>query len=1090
MDVIIKDSSDKIVAQFDNEQKSKFGDFTNSLKIAKKPNLGKWTIEVVVDGVEKTKVFEVRDDSGVHMELNANKFVAYSTRIVELRLNIKSSDNSFSGIAKVSASGRQTGKNRELFNKLVKSVDVKSGQNVISIDLAYDMDLNVPNTDIDMKFVVDVIENQTKKTSTVTTDVKLMHKDSRVFEIIRDQNFRPGFEFPIKIRVKNFDGTLDQSYDNIIISIKSFRDDNSELPPDSFNKQVYDGEVNFKLSTNNEAKRIEMNLQFRQTVWIEKIKALASLHDEYMQLTANTSNKNIGDIIDFQAMTSAFEMETLHVMVIGPHGIVVNEDYSDAQGKDIFNFSLPITADMQPIANIIAYYIKGDGAIIYDGYTLETGSSIENSLKINTAMTAKPNDELEIQIISENDAKVFLAATSGDLDLNKIISTNIHKSIKFNDLSQYQFGQYNAFVLEPLTSDEKNDELIESKKDIEAVDQLFSDTWFFEDVDGREDVMLKKRIPNSSKTWHIFGFSMHPTNGFSLASTTPKITVNSDFIAKIHGPEQIRRGEIVKIEYNAINNLQKAVDANVTVTITNGKILNEKIRNNCYSFKESRRGSSSEKTDVLTIPAKSTSESKAIYIQPNDFKPIEVILQISTQGHSDVLRKTIAVALDSQTLTKSQTFTKNNDVLKNVMMSLDKTFATQMELDDDKIYKFTASIIKYKYLEKVSKNSSKIANILKEMKLEYQELLRILKNLTKPDAKSNLKLIAYIADALLDAREIITIDEKAIIDSLDYLARKQNYDGYFPYNSDVDSRRDIGSQGFQIQTQTALIILPFLKDQQLKTQYQSLVTKAIKKLTDSLSEASNDYEKVIIANALSQNGDRNVLTKFTLKHNYQISSFLKHKPMFVEIVSYLITLKSSDADNELKWLLNEMNMNNGFYSPYDAILATKALIKASDNIDLNKIRLNANNVSQTLPESFKVTPSIVKDSNDLIEMSIYAIYKTKNSKQIYTNLVVMEIELPSGYRYHSHETMTHIKQVESQNDGQNVIIYINKMEIGKNYLHKIYAEKVFDIYDAGDSTIKIYDYYRTNIRKEATLSHDSNKQNCKQQKEFDILEYS
>lgn len=288
-------------------------------------------------------------------------------------------------------------------------------------------------------------------------------------------------------------------------------------------------------------------------------------------------------------------------------------------------------------------------------------------------MTAKPNDELEIQIISENDAKVFLAATSGDLDLNKIISTNIHKSIKFNDLSQYQFGQYNAFVLEPLTSDEKNDELIESKKDIEAVDQLFSDTWFFEDVDGHEDVMLKKRIPNSSKTWHIFGFSMHPTNGFSLASTTPKITVNSDFIAKIHGPEQIRRGEIVKIEYNAVNNLQKAVDANVIVTITNGKILNEKIRNKCYSFEESRRGSSSKKTDVLTIPAKSTSESKAIFIQPNDFKSIEVILQISTPGHSDVLRKTIAVALDSQTLTKSQTFTKNNDVLKNVMMSLDKT---------------------------------------------------------------------------------------------------------------------------------------------------------------------------------------------------------------------------------------------------------------------------------------------------------------------------------------------------------------------------------------------------------------------------------
>ena len=140
------------------------------------------------------------------------------------------------------------------------------------------------------KFVVDIIENQTKKTSKVTTDVKLKHKDSRVFEIVRDRNFRPGFKFPIKILVKNFDGTLDQSYDNIKISIKSFRDDNSQLPPESFNKQVYDGEVNFKLTTKKEAKKIQMNLQFRQTLWTEEITALANQHDEYMQLTAN-SNK-------------------------------------------------------------------------------------------------------------------------------------------------------------------------------------------------------------------------------------------------------------------------------------------------------------------------------------------------------------------------------------------------------------------------------------------------------------------------------------------------------------------------------------------------------------------------------------------------------------------------------------------------------------------------------------------------------------------------------------------------------------------------------------------------------------------------------
>jgi hypothetical protein len=75
-------------------------------------------------------------------------------------------------------------------------------------------------------------------------------------------------------------------------------------------------------------------------------------------------------------------MEELHVMVIGPQGLLESKDYNEAQGNDIFNFYITLTEKMFPISTVIAYYIKGDGAVIYDGYTMDFGSTIEQSVKI------------------------------------------------------------------------------------------------------------------------------------------------------------------------------------------------------------------------------------------------------------------------------------------------------------------------------------------------------------------------------------------------------------------------------------------------------------------------------------------------------------------------------------------------------------------------------------------------------------------------------------------------------------------------------------------------------------------------------------
>jgi hypothetical protein len=332
-----------------------------------------------------------------------------------------------------------------------------------------------------------------------------------------------------------------------------------------------------------------------------------------------------------------------------------------------------------------------------------------------------------------------------------------------------------------------------------------------------------------------------------------------------------------------------------------------------------------------------------------------------------------------------------------------------MELVDYKIYKFAASIIKYKYLKEHKLEESQ--RVLVEMKQEYQEILRVLKDLTK-SRNLNLKHIAYIVDSLLDAREFITVDTQMIEMGLDYIASKQNLDGTFPYNPDLDSRRDIGAPGVQSLIQDALVILPFLKDQELKMEYQSFISNITTNLNKSISDDSNDYEKVIVANALILDGKYNPLESVNLKKNFKSSSYAKHKPMFIEIVSYLIHINHNLEDN-LKWLVNEMKSKQGFYSPYDAILATKALYKASKTYDkgLNSIRTIAeNNKNNTLFESFTLTSSI-NTSREKVEIIVNSAYVSKSRNPTASNIVMIEVNLPAGYKYHSNEQHDYIKVI-------------------------------------------------------------------------------
>lgn len=77
-------------------------------------------------------------------------------------------------------------------------------------------------------------------------------------------------------------------------------------------------------------------------------------------------------------------MESLHVLIIGLNGIVHYEEFSDATGKDVYDFDVKLTEEMKPESRGIVFYVRPtDGVIVYDEFVISLGFGIENLVSLS-----------------------------------------------------------------------------------------------------------------------------------------------------------------------------------------------------------------------------------------------------------------------------------------------------------------------------------------------------------------------------------------------------------------------------------------------------------------------------------------------------------------------------------------------------------------------------------------------------------------------------------------------------------------------------------------------------------------------------------
>jgi len=67
------------------------------------------------------------------------------------------------------------------------------------------------------------------------------------------------------------------------------------------------------------------------------------------------------------------------LLVFGINGLIHNEEFSDAVGRDLHTFKIELTEEMKPEIRGLVFYIRpSDGLMIYDEFSISLGFSIGN----------------------------------------------------------------------------------------------------------------------------------------------------------------------------------------------------------------------------------------------------------------------------------------------------------------------------------------------------------------------------------------------------------------------------------------------------------------------------------------------------------------------------------------------------------------------------------------------------------------------------------------------------------------------------------------------------------------------------------------
>ncbi|XP_021702194.1 CD109 antigen isoform X3 [Aedes aegypti] len=563
---------------------------------------------------------------------------------------------------------------------------------------------------------------------------------------------------------------------------------------------------------------------------------------------------------------------------------------------------------------------------------------------------------------------------------------------------------------------------------VPVVRKTFPESWLWETVFSFSgEKTITKKVPDTITSWMITGFSVSPVYGLGLTRQPRKLNVFLPFFVSTNLPYSVKRGEVVSIPIVVFNYMDSDQTAEVTFHNTEQEFEFADVENEVH---ENPKLELFRKKTVQV--ASNTGKTIPFMIKPSKLGHITIKVTATTQLAGDGVERQLLVEPEGlpQYVNKASfvdlratpevnnNFTveipKNavpdstrieiaviGDVLGSTIQNLDSLIRMPYGCGEQNMLNFVPNIVVLDYLKNTNQLTASIEDKAKKyMESGYQRELTYMHDdgsfsaFGKSDPKGSTWLTAFVARSFKQAADHISVDEKIIDKSLEWLSDQQSSNGSFPEVGKVSHTDMQGGSGQGIAL-TAYTLIAFLENKNLIPKYTNVINKALDYIVRNTEGLDDNYALAIAAYAL-QLADHSA-KDFTLSQldtkattdedqkwwNKPIPEADKKNPWYskpnsvnVEMSAYgMLAFMEAGLDSDalpiMKWLISQRNDKGGFQSTQDTVVGLQALAKLAAKIS------SKNN---------DVTIVVTYNENQQKEMKI-------NSEN---NMILQKFELPSS----------------------------------------------------------------------------------------------
>ncbi|XP_062547428.1 thioester-containing protein 1 allele R1-like isoform X8 [Armigeres subalbatus] len=522
-----------------------------------------------------------------------------------------------------------------------------------------------------------------------------------------------------------------------------------------------------------------------------------------------------------------------------------------------------------------------------------------------------------------------------------------------------------------------------------VIRKTFPESWLWEnDISFSGEKTITKKVPDTITSWIITGFSVSPVYGLGLTRQPRKLNVFLPFFVSTNLPYSVKRGEIVSIPIVIFNYMDSDQTAEVTFHNTEQEFEFADVENEVHEnanlelfrkksvhvpsntgktipfmIKPSKLGHITIKV-TATTPLAGDGVERQLLVEPEGLpqyvnKAAFVDLRATPEANSNFTVEIPKNAVPDSTRVEIAVI---GDVLGSTIQNLDSLIRMPYGCGEQNMLNFVPNIVVLDYLKNTNQLTASIEGKAKKfMESGYQRELTYKHDdgsfsaFGKSDPKGSTWLTAFVARSFKQAADHISVDEKIIDKSLEWLSDQQAANGSFPEVGKVSHTDMQGGSGQGIAL-TAYTLIAFLENKNLIPKYTNVINKALDYIVRNTQGLDDTYALAIAAYALqladhsakdytlstldtkaSTDEDQKWWNKPIPEDDKKNPWYGKPNSVNVEMSAYgMLAFMEAGLDSDalpiMKWLISQRNDKGGFQSTQDTVVGLQALAKLAAKI--------------------------------------------------------------------------------------------------------------------------------------------------------------